>query len=80
MAAVYHDDIVTCISDYRRCSDWLIGLTDHSQVELQLSITLTNSHITNHSTLNLPIVLSLAFTIRFLAMDLSQSHRNFKYH
>jgi hypothetical protein len=41
--------------------------------------TLDDSHTTNHSILNLVSVLSLVFTTRFLAKDLSQSHRNLKY-
>jgi hypothetical protein len=59
----------------------VIGFIDHSQVVITTKYnTLADSHITNHSTLNLLSVLSLVLTIRFLATDLSQSHRNFKYH
>jgi hypothetical protein len=59
----------------------VIGFTDHSQVVNGTKYnTLADSRTTNHSTLNLLSVLSLVFTIRFLATDLSQSHCNFKYH
>jgi hypothetical protein len=57
------------------------GFIDHSQVVATTKYnTLADSHTTNHSTLNLLSVLSLVFTIRFLATDLSQSHGDFKYH
>jgi hypothetical protein len=45
----------------------------HSQVVT----TTADSHTAKHCTLKLLRVLSLDFTIRFLAMDLSQSHRNY---
>jgi hypothetical protein len=56
----------------------VIGFIDHSQVVTRTKYnTLADSHITNHATLNLLSVLSLVFTVRFLATDLSQSHSNF---
>jgi hypothetical protein len=51
----------------------VIRFIDHSQVVT----TLADSHTTNHSTLNLLSVLSLVFTVRFLATDLSQCHCNY---
>jgi hypothetical protein len=58
----------------------VIGFIDHSQVIITTKYNpLADSHTTNHSTLNLLSDLSLVFTIRFLAMDLSQSHGNFKH-
>jgi hypothetical protein len=59
----------------------VIGFINQSQVATTTKYnTLADSHITNHSTLNFLRVLSLVFAIRFLAMDLSQSHLNFKHH
>jgi hypothetical protein len=59
----------------------VIGFIDHSQVVTTTKYnTLANSHTTNHFTLNILSALSLAFTVRFLLTDLSQSHHNFKYH
>jgi hypothetical protein len=54
----------------------VIGFIDHSQVA---STTKYNT-LADHATLNLLSVISAVFTIRFLATDLLQSHRNFKYH
>jgi hypothetical protein len=52
----------------------VIGFIDHSQVVTTTKYnTLVDSHITNHSTLNLLGVLSVVFTVRFLSTDLSQS-------
>jgi hypothetical protein len=59
----------------------VIGYIDHSQVVATTKYnTLADSHTTNHSTLNLLSLLSLVFTIRILATDLSQPRRNVKYH
>jgi hypothetical protein len=59
----------------------VIGFIDRSQAVTTTKYnTLANSHTTNHSTLNLLKVLSLALTTRFLATDLPQSNRNFKHH
>jgi hypothetical protein len=50
------------------------GFTDHLQVVTTNNYYSTaDFHTTNHSTLNLLSVLSLVFTIRFLATDLTQS-------
>jgi hypothetical protein len=64
---------VTRISDYRQGLYWLIGFIDHSQVVTTTKYTT----LADQSTLNLLSVLSLVFTIRFLATDLSQSHCNY---
>jgi hypothetical protein len=53
----------------------VIGFIDHSQV-----VTATKYTLAGHSTLNPLSVLSLVFTIRFLATDLSQSHCSFEHH
>jgi hypothetical protein len=57
----------------------VIGFTDHSQfVATTKYNTLSDCHARNHSTLNHLSVLSLVFTLCFLATDLSQFHCNFK--
>jgi hypothetical protein len=59
----------------------VIGFIDHSQaVTTTKCNAFADSHVTDHSTLNPLSILSLVFTIRSLAADLSQSHCDFKYH
>jgi hypothetical protein len=56
----------------------VIGFVDHSQVVTTTKCnTLVDFHTTNDSTLNFFNVLSLVFTTRFLATDLSLSHPNY---
>jgi hypothetical protein len=65
----------------RRGLGWMAEFIDHSQVVTTTKHnTLAYSHTTHHSTLNLLCMLSLVFTVRFLATGLSQSHCNFNSH
>jgi hypothetical protein len=56
------NDIVTCVSDYRRGLDWMIGFVNTLQVvSTNNYYTIADFHTTNHSTLSLLNLLSLGF-------------------